>query len=149
MNASLRSDFHRFLETGGYATPPGRTACALRSARILAEFRAAESAGLVRIVPQAHDENYFDVYGEPDSEKERLQIEASLERMGCWLVSAEVNEGSESEGDDWISADSIGMCVYEDPCDPFENCYVIDLMASALRRIPQPGNVDELCTHIG
>lgn len=32
----------------------------------------------------------------------------------------------------WQHADSIGMCVYADPFDPFENAYVNDLMRNAL-----------------
>ena len=59
---------------------------------------------------------------------------------------SEVNQGNEASGDKWEVVDSIGMCVYANPLDPFENCYVPDLMASALKHIPQSGNVDEMCT---
>lgn len=147
MNTQLRKDFTRFLNSQGYCTPPGRAACALRSARTLAEWRQAEAVGLVRLQADPEQENYFDVYGKPDSEKERKAIEDCLERMGCYVVYSEVNHGSESR-DDWQHCDSVGMCVYDNPLDPFENCYVIDLMRSALDQIPQPGNTDELCTSL-
>src|SRR5262252_1190801 len=52
--ARLRSDFQKFLTHSGYCTPPGRAACALRSAKTLREFRQYEYAGLVRL--QADEE---------------------------------------------------------------------------------------------
>ena len=145
-NTQLQKDFRRFLTVGAYCTPPGRAACALDHARTLQQWAEAEAAGLVRIEAEPEQDNYFDVYGAPDTDGERKQIEAELDRVGCWVVFTEVNHGTEGTGDDWQHADSIGMCVYANPCDPFQNCYVVDLMAAALGQIPQPGNVDELCT---
>lgn len=139
MTKQIRKDFQRFLVTGGYCIPPGRTACALSSARTLAEWREAESAGLVRVRVEPEQDSYFDVYGKPDTDKERAMIEAALERDGCWYVISEVNNGDESTGDNWEIADSIGMCVYNHPEDPFENCYVIDLMRSALNAVSMCG----------
>lgn len=139
MKTQLRKDFQRFLECGAYATPPGRAACALGYARTLEQWREAESAGLVRLKMCPENESYFDVYGKPDSEKEKLQILAALDRCGCWYVVSEVNTGDEASGDNWEHADSIGMCVYDNPLDPFENCYIPDLMAKALESIPVCG----------
>lgn len=146
MKKQLKEDWQKFMEHGAYAIPPGRAACAMRQARILAHWREAEAACLVRLRCEPEQESYFDVFGKPDTEKERKQMEATLERLGCWYIVAEVNDGSEAEGDDWRIVDAIGMCVYDNPLDPFENCYVPDLMKAALDAIPQPGNVDELCT---
>ena len=99
----LQKDFHRFLETGAYCKPPGRTACALAHAKTLETWREYETAGLVRLQVEPEQDNYFDVYGKPDTEKERLQIEAELESNGCWTVFTEVNNGEE-----WEMVDSIG-----------------------------------------
>lgn len=134
MNTTIRSDFQGFLNEGAYCTPPGRAACALNHARTLDAWRRAEVAGLVRLRSEPERENYFDVYGEPDDERERASIVAEIERNGCWWVVSEY-----WDGEDWQLADSIGMCVYANPLDPFQNCYVVDLMASALSNIPQPG----------
>lgn len=64
---SLRSYFRRFLDSGAYCTPPGRAACALSSARTLAEFERAQADGIVRIRAEHEQENYFDVYGKPEA----------------------------------------------------------------------------------
>lgn len=141
MKSQLQKDFHQFLESGAYCKPPGRAACALRSAKTLEQWRDYESAGLVRLRVEPEQENYFDVYGKPDTERERLQLEAALERDGCWFIVSEVNHGNEAIGDQWEIADSIGMCVYSNPLCPFENCYVVDLMAKAIESVPQPGEV--------
>ena len=139
MKTQLRKDFQRFLVSGAYCTPPGRAACALSHARTLAEWREAEQAGLVRLRVEPEQESYFDVYGKPETEKQRAMIEAQLERDGCWVVVSEVNQGDEMTGDNWEIADAIGMNVYNDPCDPFENCYVPDLMRQALNAVAMPG----------
>lgn len=121
---------------------------ALRMAKTITEWQEAESAGLVRLKADEERESYFSVYGEPDSEQERKAIVHSLELYGCFVVYSEVNTGSEASGDNWEMCDSVGMCVYKNPLDPFENYYVPDLMQAALRQIPQPGNVDELCSSL-
>ena len=144
MNLKLRRHFKRFLDCGAYCTPPGRAACAIDNARTLIEWEKAESAGLVRLVAEPERDSMADVFGDEIAKREAQ----SVERWGCWVVFSEVNAGSQSTGDQWQMCDSIGMCVYQNPLDPFQNCYVIDLMASALKRIPQPGNVDELCTSL-
>ena len=113
--------------------------CALNSARTLAQWREAEEADCVRLKLIPEEENYFDVYGHPETQKEKDMIIASIERQGLWLVVAEVNTGDEQTGSKWEFADSIGMCCYDNPLSPFENCYVIDLMRAALDQIPVCG----------
>jgi len=109
---------------------------ALRDARILAEWRELESEGKVRLIAEPEQESYFDVYGEPDSEKERKAIVEALEDKGCyWVASEYLTTCDNDEHEVWEQADSIGMCVYDDPTDPFENCYVIDLMSSAIDKV--------------
>ena len=93
-------------------------------------FRALESDGQVRLRALPEIESYFDVYGEPDSAQERREMIYQLETCGCWFVISEYF----AEGQ-WHHADSIGMCVYARPLDPAENCYVEDLMRSAVRAL--------------
>lgn len=144
INPNIRANFKRFLAVGAYSTPPGRAACALRNARTVEEFRQAEWADLVRIQAEPENESLESVFGKEVAEREA----ESVEHYGVWVVSAEVNHGNESSGDDWQVVDSVGMCVYATPCDPFQNPYVVDLMRAALDAIPQEGNVDELCTSL-
>lgn len=135
MNKTIQADWRHFLATSGYCSPPGRAACALQSARTLAQWRELENGGLVRLKAEPEQENYFDVYGEPETAKERKAIEQQLDRDGCWIVIAEYFDGTH-----WQQADSIGMCSgYSNPTDPFQNDYVTDLMRSAIKAIPQPG----------
>lgn len=111
---------------------------ALYAARAIADF---ESLGedAVRLRAEPEDENYFDVYGEPEGytdihgrhvspEQERKNIERSIERDGCWYVFSEW-----FDGDEWQQADGVGMCAgYNDPLSPFENWYIPDLMRAAV-----------------
>lgn len=137
--ASLRSYFLKFLESGAYCTPPGRAACALASALTLAEFERAQAAGLVRLRTEDDPENYFDVYGKPEAytngngrrvsaKQAYTELCALLDRTGNVRVIAEYFDGY-----CWQHVDSIGQCAgYNNPLSPFENCYVVDLMRSAL-----------------
>lgn len=129
---SLVPSYFRFKDTGGYCTPPGRAACALNKARTLKQWRTAEAAGRVRLRAEPEQENYFDVYGEPDTEQERKAITEQIERDGCWLVVAEYLCRYCGQ---WKHGDSIGMCIYANPLDPFQNDYVTDLMAATLDKL--------------
>lgn len=144
----LRKDFQRFLATGGYCTPPGRTACALAKARTLAEWRVMEDRGRVRIVskpdPEPYDamnmrDAYVNQYGRHVSEQEAsAELDRILERDGVWCVRSEW-----FDGDTWRHADSICGCVYSDPESPFCNDYVPDLMRSALDAIA--AHIEDMC----
>lgn len=108
---------------------------AWRNANILEQWEKALDNDQVRIIAREECENYFDVYGIPDSEKERKAIERELELHGCWFVTTEYRD----ENGDWQHADSIGMNTgYSDPTDPFQNCYVPGLMRSALDKVTEP-----------
>ena len=96
-------------------------------------FRALESDGLVRLRAFPETDSWFDVYGEPDSAHERQEIIDQIDRNGCWLVVSEFYADGQ-----WHHADSIGMCVYNRPLDPAENCYVEDLMKSAIDGLNRP-----------
>jgi hypothetical protein len=96
-------------------------------------FRALESDGLVRLRALPETESYFDVFGEPDSAQERQEIIDQIESNGCWLVVSEFYADGQ-----WHHADCIGMCVYSNPLDPAENCYVEDLMRAAIDSLNRP-----------
>jgi hypothetical protein len=103
-----------------------------RGARTIARFRELESTGLVRLLVEPEQENYFNVYGVPDDPRELASMEASLERDGCWWTCTEYRTDPDDEAD-WEHADSCGMHTgYRDPGSPFENCYVVDEMATAV-----------------
>lgn len=113
--------------------------CSLDAARTILAFREAESKGLVRMRAEPERESYWDVYGKPEgytnaqghevsTEDERKETEDLLERLGCWWTVSEW-----FDGDEWQHADSCGMHTgYENPLDPFENCYVVQEMQAAL-----------------
>jgi len=134
MNAQIHKLYAQFRANPSMIHTGRNAECALRCARTLARFRELESHGLVRLRAEEEQENYFDVYGREDSEKYQKQMEETLQRYGCWWIVAEWLTGEEAcdGSDEWEQADSIGMCVYYDPLSPFENCYVIGLMQSAI-----------------
>lgn len=114
--------------------------CSLESAKTILRFRELESDGLVRLRAEPEEESYFDVYGDIEldhaernghpisREQARKDLIETLERDGVWWTVAEW-----FDGDEWQQADSCGMHTgYKNPLDPFENCYVIQEMQSAI-----------------
>ena len=132
MTSEIQTLYKRFRQHSPFMLVGRNAELALESAKTLAVFRALEDQGLVRIEAHPEEESYFDVFGEPDSERERKDLESTLERLGCWYV---VSEFLSPESEQWEHADSIGMCVYNDPTSPFENCYVIQLMREAIDKL--------------
>lgn len=114
--------------------------------KLIADWNIAERAGLVRLRTEHEEENYFDVYGLPTGYQnikgEWVTPEEAYEEMvrlldlyGNYSVISECFDGN-----GWRFAASIGFCVgYKNPLSPEENCYVPDLMRSALALIPQQG----------
>ena len=115
-------DHYRAFRAIGY-----RAAESLCAARTLTAWEHAVYENRVRIRTEPETEDYFGVYGEPDTAREREQICASLSTHGCHCVITEYWAGAE-----WEIADSIGFCIYPDPLDPLENAYVPDMIQSAL-----------------
>jgi hypothetical protein len=102
------------------------------SAKTLCEFKALEEIGQARIKIQYEEENYFHVFGEPESEKERRYIVATIEKFGLWYVKAEVKCPCCGQ---WEHVEGIGMIIANDPADPYENEYAIDLMQAAIDKV--------------
>lgn len=133
-NSQLRAVYQRFRAAGNSAIT------SLQCAKTLLEFQAAEADGFVKLDAIPEEESYFDVYGDPEeytdihgkrvsAKQARDHIVEQLERDGNWCVVSYWFDGSR-----WQFADSVGQCLgYSNPLSPFENCYVTDLMASALR----------------
>lgn len=139
MDTNLKRNYFRFRHQGGIVGKDAEQA--LRNARTLERWNELEEQGRVRLRAEPEEEGYFDTYGEPYNAKERQAIIDQIEMNGCFRVISEYKESCEACGhDEWCHADSIGMCIYNDPLSPFENCYVIDLMASAIEQADQ--NVD-------
>ncbi len=138
MNPKIEKYYRNFREYGW-----DQAVWALRNAKTLARFEELEAEGRVKIVADPECENYWSIYGEPEGyvngygrrvspEEERKEIEEWIERFGCWFVVALYLDPFTGE---WEHADSIGMCIYDDPTDPYENCYVPDLQRSAIREL--------------
>ena len=123
---------------------------ALYVAKIKAEWDAIEESnqwddaepGTVRLRAEPEVDNYFDVYGEPEGytdtfgryhspEDARAEICRQIELNGCLCVFGEYWDKGSRE---WVAADSIGMCIYDRPLDPFCNDYAAGIMAETMRQ---------------
>lgn len=134
----LTTTYRRLRDTGY------RAGEAMRAARIMQEFEPYDGAEL-RIHAYPEEDNYFSVYGEPDgytdvngrrvrAEQARAEIVDILNRDGCWIVCCEAYHPDHG----WQLVDSVGMCAgYDDPTDPVQNPYVVDLMQAGLASLPQ------------
>jgi hypothetical protein len=114
------------------------------NARVIYAFSRRED---LRLIAEPEDDRYFDIHGEPEGylsdeghwvseEKHRKQICDRLDRVGCWYVCSQKRSPvceKCGDGGEWETVASIGMCVCERPCSPFDNDYVISLMLRALK----------------
>lgn len=132
MKSEIVRVYHEFrkADTGGIV---GQNAVqAYKSAQILYHFTELEHMGLARLTLHDEDTNYFDVYGEPDDPKIKKEIIHQIENYGLFYITAETRDSNTGTESDWYVQDSIGMCCYPDPLDPFQNPYINDLMHSCL-----------------
>jgi DNA primase large subunit len=124
-----KRDYRRFRDLGYTAQ------YAIRAAKIIYQFRELESDELVRLIAQQETEDYFSVYGRENiSKQEDKHIQELIDTWGCWHIRSEYR----NKNDQWQRADSIGMCIYKDPKDAFDNVYIIDLMQSAIEYVQLP-----------
>jgi hypothetical protein len=88
MHSSIidRSAFKFFLERAGYATPPGRVACAAQLARAESWARAMERDGVLRVTWQADPEPYElgDAEREYPDEVLGCVVESRCPCCGAW-----------------------------------------------------------------
>ena len=108
---------------------------ALHSAKTVVAWQPLEAAGLVRLRAEPEDEPYWTTLDRNMPKKECEEIMDAIERHGDFCVCSEYWDGRK-----WRVCDSIGHCAgYENVLDPHENCYVVDLMSSAIGQVPQGG----------
>jgi hypothetical protein len=103
---------------------------AWHDAKVLETWDELESKGQVRLKQDPEQESYWDVYGKPDSEKERRAINDLIERWGCWYVFCEYQCrccGS------WKHGDGVGMIIEPNPLS-LENPYLIDIMEGTMEK---------------
>jgi len=124
------------------ADPPfmlvGRNAeLAIRAARTLIEFQELADAGLVKIdyePDQDPDPSFYDTW-EHLSERTRNRLKEEY----CEDCFGVITYARTTEDEDFEDVDSIWGCAgYKDPASPFENCYVIDLMKTAIKHATAP-----------
>ena len=124
---------YRRFRAAGYSAQS-----ALHAAKVYSAFSDRDD---VRIMADDEQENYFDVYGEPEgyvnlfvrnvtADQERDELVEQIERNGCYCVYSQARDPQSGK---WRVVDSVGMCVgYRDACSPFDNEHVIDLMQAAI-----------------
>ena len=130
MDTLLKNTYSKFKANKPFMLEGRDSEMSLRAAKTLLKWEELENRGLVRIKAEDEEESYFDVFGREDDKEQQKATEDLIERWGCVYVSTEYFDGSS-----WQLADSIGMCVYENPTSPFENCYVIDLMNECIEQL--------------
>jgi len=96
------------------------------------QWDKAERAGLVREVQEPEIENYFDVYGYPDSREEREQIEDLINLHGLWMYATQYLD---QETGQWQTAESVGMVFGNDLSDPDRGGYGPDFKRAALQNV--------------
>lgn len=146
MRKQTSFEYRRLRKAGWHAQQ------AMRAARILTSWHRREAydqdepdaTHCVRLTVKPDESADFeDLCGDsysaeanPDIQRSRLEREreafrAKVERDGVWGVIGEYWDEASQE---WREADSVwGFAGYDDVLSPRENCYIPDLMASALR----------------
>ena len=71
-------------------------------------WKEYEAAGLARVECEPECDDYFEVFGDPDTKEERKEIENMMERHGCWWYAYEVRA---SKSDAWECGASLGMVI--------------------------------------
>lgn len=148
----LRRLYERFRKDSPFMLVGENAKLAWVSAQLLAKWQALEAEGLVRIESEPDDSpdpSFYDTW-EHLSERTREQLKADY-CDDCWGVLTYWRESTDAE---WQDADSIwGNSGYDDPCSPFENCYVVDLMRSAIDQLEtaqsdRAAKFAEFCDHV-
>jgi len=129
MNIVQKTLYNKFraAQMGGIVGEDAKS-CLWR-AKTLAAFKSLESRGLARLQMNEEQESYFDVYGEPDTKSDKKRIIESIENLGLYYVYTQTRCNCCGK---WETVDSIGMCIYNNPLDPFENDNIISLMDAAI-----------------
>ena len=114
MNKKLRKTFQFYLENDGYATPPGRAACALASARVEQLRDHLEASGRVEFRWMHNDtaDRGPRDWGWSEKEIEHWNRHAPHEVEGCILLVD--GEEKESLWGIWDASPEYRCCVEKD-----------------------------------
>ena len=129
MKTELKNEYHKMRKHKPFMMYGRDAECSLHAARTVLRFRELQADGLVRIRSE-YDPDPYD-FGNMDlTQAENDEILS----MGVFGVITEVYEGCPHCGHgEWVQADSIwGNAGYNDPGSEYENCYVVDLMQTAI-----------------
>jgi hypothetical protein len=134
MNATLQREYFKMRTHKPFVLVGRDAECSLDAARSVLAFRELEADGRARIVaePDAMPYDFGDMEC-TDAEKERILSD------GVWNVSVQVWRGCcECGRGEWETVDCIcGNAGYSDPCSPYENCYVPDMMRAAVDAVQE------------
>ena len=129
----LHSLYRQFRKSSPFMLVGENATQALNAARVIKRWQELEASGDVAISKQFDhdsDASFYD-YWEHLSERTREQLKADYS-ADCWVVQTVVIDEFGTE----TVVDSIGGCSgYDDPCSPFENCYVVGMMETAIKHI--------------
>jgi hypothetical protein len=137
MTPELLRLYRRFRTDPPFMLYGSNAAQALSAAKTLLQFQELEEAGLVKIdyePDQDPDASYIDDWPHlSERTRQRLKDEYYDTCVGV------ITYARTTEDDEWEDVDSIWGCAgYKDPTSPFENCYVIDLMDTAIKHATAP-----------
>jgi hypothetical protein len=133
MTKEIERLYRRFRKDSPFMLVGKNAQLALDSAKTLLAFQELESAGLARIISESDespDASFYDTWEHlSERSKEELKQKYYDDCVGV------IGQYRQSEDDEWEDLDSIWGCSgYTDPCSPFENCYVIDIMDATVER---------------
>lgn len=138
--SAIRKLYKQFRESSPFMLVGRNAEVALSAAKTLAQFNRLEFEGCVRMQLEFDydsDASFYDTWPHL-SERSRRELKQAY-CDDCYVVSSQIFNRDSHE---WETVDSIGGCAgYKNPCSPFENCYVIDMMQSAIDRLDVSGNI--------
>ena len=126
--AKLREAFQFFMDHAGYATPPGREACALSLARAESWAKAREDAGALQYLIEDEDMDPADSFTEPD--------DIAFARAHPWLCLALQAKRAPCDrcglGGGWETVASIGGVSVKSMNDPYIRVLKAELAHEAM-----------------
>lgn len=131
---SVATLYRRFREPSPFMLVGRNAELAMSAARTLERWNTLENERLVKIEAEYDpdpDASFYDTW-EHLSERTRAELKERYYE-NCYVVSTYYRCPHCNE---WVLADSISGCAgYDNPCSPFENCYVIEMMQAAIDKL--------------
>ena len=133
---TVHSLYRQFRKTPPFIIVGENALQALNAARVVKRWQELEANGDLAIrmlFDHDSDASFYDDW-EDLSERTREQFKADY-YADCWIVQTVVIDEFGTE----TVVDSVSGCSgYDDPCSPFENCYVVGMMETAIKHIDSP-----------